>query len=301
MAAGGAPHEVWAAHRTPPAWGPGPRQLDVGTAGASYNHAYWDWEQPELSYAAAALAAGRAVLLYDRLGTGGSTRPASADVTVETDAFVLHQVMSWARAAGYEVVNVLGHSLGSLVAIAAASRWPADPSRLILTGVRHRANEAAMGLVAGTMYPAGEDPAFTGAALDPGWYTTRPGTRGMVFHAPEADPAVIAADEKGKDVYAAPHYVAGMAVITDPPEVNVSGRITAPVLLVNGDQDLLFCAGTAACASARDMTEDEAPYFRAAQSFTVRLVPGGHNVNLSPTAPLAYDTINAWIAATPAQ
>ena len=68
---------------------------------------------------------------------GASSRPPAEQVTLESSAFVLHQVIQWAREAGYGRVNVIGHSLGSIITTEAAATWPEDPSALVLTGVLH--------------------------------------------------------------------------------------------------------------------------------------------------------------------
>src|SRR6185437_11444075 len=83
----------------PRTWAAGPHEIDVLTPGASYNRLYWDWPvDPGLySYVDKTLAAGRATFDYDRIGTGASSHPPSCDITINTDAYVLHQVVTWAR------------------------------------------------------------------------------------------------------------------------------------------------------------------------------------------------------------
>ena len=71
------------------------------------------------------MQAGRAAFDYDRIGTGASSHPLSTELTIDSEAYVLHQIVSWLRASeGYSQVNLIGHSLGSVISIQEAGITP---------------------------------------------------------------------------------------------------------------------------------------------------------------------------------
>jgi pimeloyl-ACP methyl ester carboxylesterase len=291
---------VWAELCTPGRPAPG-RPVDVTVPGATYTHQYWDWPvDPALySFTDKALRSGQAVLDYDRLGTGKSTSPPAAALTLASDAAVLHQVIAWVRsAAGYTDVNVIGHSLGSAIAMQEAGTWPGGVSRLVLTGVLNQMAPATHAAIAADLYPASDDPQFPQAG--PGYETTIPGVRGGLFYSSAASPTVIAQDETHKSVVAEDELSSSAAFLTTPAGSSISGQIRAPVLIVDGEEDALFCTGSVNCTKPASVTQFEEPYFSAAASLTVRIVPGtGHDVALHPTANESFAIINAWLRSTP--
>jgi pimeloyl-ACP methyl ester carboxylesterase len=278
-------------------YGRHPSKIDVLVPGGTYDHAYWDWPQnPALySYADKTLLAGRAVLAIDRLGTGDSSFPHAGEMTLAADVGALHRVVSWARAvAGFGDVNVIAHSLGSIVAADDAAAWPGDPTRLVLTGFLH-ASSSNVGVLLADLVSAHGDPVLAGTSLgqlDPGYLTTLPGTRGQLFYF-HADPLVVAYDEAHKDVLSSTELG---DVIRDAGAGTT--LITAPVLLAVGQDDWLFCEGTGAadCSSPVTVRQAELPRYASAASLSAIVVPAtGHDLALSPTARLSFAMINAWL------
>lgn len=83
-------------------------------------------------YAAAAAhpaLIGHRSLLVDLLGFGVSDRPAGFDYTLEAQADVLATAL---RAGGVEVADVIGHSMGGVVAALLAERHPELVRRLVV-------------------------------------------------------------------------------------------------------------------------------------------------------------------------
>ena len=287
----------------PLTWQAGPREVDVLTPGATYNRTYWDWPvDPALySYVDKTLAAGRATFDYDRIGTGASSHPLSTEITIGTEAYVLHQIVTWLHGSfGYSEVNLVGHSLGSVISIEEAGLYH-DVSRVVITGLLHLP-DVGMGF-AGTLesllYPAASDPRFTGLDLDLGYLTTIPGDRAADFYSSSADPAVIAYDEAHKDVVPATDLATLATTWALPPGLNLSDWITAPVLVVVGAQDAIFCADPPVldCGAPAQLLANEAPYYARAASLTVYSIPDtGHDVALHPTADQSFALINGWIA-----
>lgn len=275
------------------------RQIDVLTHGATYNHTYWDWkQQPETySYVGMALRDGRATLNYDRIGNGDSTRPASTEITMTSDAWVLHQLIVAVKFLGYKSIVSVSHSYGSGVALAEASTsYPdhAKASALVLTGYLHQPSNPAV--TAGN-YPANQDPQFANAGLedDSGYLTSRPGVRGTSFHSPTSDPDVVTYDEAHKDLVSRTGLLSFLAARGVLAASNISNLVTVPVLVVNGQQDAIFCYQPTVfnCADEAAVTANEAPFY---QSIEVHTIPeSGHDLTLHPSAPTSYAIISNWI------
>src|SRR5437016_7989226 len=170
---------ISATYCQPFTWANGPHQIDILTNGATYNHSYWDWPQdPALySYVDKTLQAGRATFNYDRVGTGASSHPLSGTVTIEGEAFVLHQIVNWAENQGHPQINLIGHSYGSIVTLQEAGTYR-DANRVVITGLLHPPNTGAgFPAFGASLYPAALDPEFAGQGLDIGYLTTRPDMR----------------------------------------------------------------------------------------------------------------------------
>ena len=56
--------------------------------------------------------------------TGASSHPLSIEITIGAEAYVLHQIVTWLhKDFGYVKVNLVGHSLGSVIAIEEAGQY----------------------------------------------------------------------------------------------------------------------------------------------------------------------------------
>ena len=286
----------------PDDWASGPREVDVLTPGATYSRQYWNWPvDPGLySYVDKTLAAGRATFDYDRIGTGTSSHPSSGQITIDTDAYVLHQIVTWLRnRLGYAQVNLVGHSLGSVISVQEAGRYQ-DVNKVVLTGLLQLPDVGIHFITTLTslLYPAVQDPQFLGANLDAGYLTTIPGDRAGDFYSASADPAVVSYDEAHKDAVAVTDVATLATTWALPPGLNISDSITAPVLVLIGAQDAIFCTDPPVldCGQPSQLRATEAPYFSNAASLTVDSIEGtGHDVALHPTADQSFSLINGWI------
>lgn len=277
------------------------REVDVLTHGATYTGAYWDWPGfgGAYSYVGRALADGRATLTYDRVGNGKSTNPiqdtlASSEISMTSDAAVLHQLVAGLSTLGFRRINSIGHSYGSGVVLAEAKQY-ADVTTVVITGYLHRPSNPQV--TAGN-YPANQDDKFKDLGLDGGWLTTRPGARAFGFHAPTSDPVLVAQDEQAKDLVSLPGLLSFLSARGVSAGDNISNLITAPVLVVNGDQDAIFCFQPLVfnCSDSVAVSTNEAPFYAHAKSFEVHMVTGsGHDVALHPTAGASYSIINDWL------
>jgi pimeloyl-ACP methyl ester carboxylesterase len=283
---------------TPRRWARGARTVDVLVHGGMYNRKYWDWPlQPErYSYVARTLAAGRATLTYDRFGAGDSDRPYSLRASFASDVDALHGLVQWLRPQ-YGQVHVVGHSLGSVVAIHEAGAFR-DVDRLVITGLTHGHGLGFLTLPV-RLLPAILDQQFQGRTgpLDVGYLTTLPGQRGPLFYSSSADPAVIASDEANKDVMTDAQTVGAITSLTLPPPLNIADQITAPVLLIVGKKDLPFCNVDVDCTDDARLRAHELPYFARSAGLTTRTVPDtGHDLALHPSAGQSFAAISGWMA-----
>ena len=97
-------------------------------------------------------------------------------------------------------VHLVGHSYGSMTGFIEASRYQ-DVDALVLTGVSHNITEVKTPTnIESKHYPAVLDPQFRGTIFDPGYVTSRPGTRYDLFYAPatDVDPRIVERDEATK-------------------------------------------------------------------------------------------------------
>lgn len=275
--------------------------------GITYDHRYWniadpaDPEADTYSWEAAATRTGHATAAIDRIGSGESTRPLSTAVNLESNAAVVSAVAGALRAGtlsdgqGFGSVALVGHSYGSIVAIAAAARGGVDA--LVLTGFSNGLRTVQATLSIGPRhYPAALDPQFSGTLLDPGYLTSQPGQRRALFYDPgvDVDPVIIERDEATKGT------VAGTELLGIP--IAVKSRYTGhlPVLIVNGDRDGIFCSQSpldfgAPCRDAESLAAYERQFFPNADLSTIVLPGIGHCINAFRGAHKAFVAANDWL------
>jgi pimeloyl-ACP methyl ester carboxylesterase len=276
------------------------RTVDVLVPGGTYTRTYFDWPvRPELySYVRHALAAGRATFALDKVGTGDSSKPVSTSVTMEANAYTVHQVIQLLKSShDMDKVNLVSHSVGSMISVFETALYH-DADRVVLTGMLHALGPGVQTSPA-DFYPANLDPQFTGIGYDSGWLTTLPGTRsGLFYYAKTADPAVIAYDEAHKSVESATNLVEALNQKNAPAGLNFSNQITVPVLHMAGEFDLFGCQGAQLdCSNSAAVLAFEAPYFTSAPCLTTGIVANtGHDLNLHPSAPQTYKIINRWLS-----
>ncbi|WP_433207043.1 alpha/beta hydrolase [Nocardia sp. CA-107356] len=264
-------------------------------SGAATNARYWDWPvQPETySVQRSLAAAGFATLTLDLLGTGASTRPPSAAVTATLQAQGLHEIVTALRSglARYEFPTIIigGVSMGAGVAAIEASTFH-DVDGVLLQGFSHSVSPIDTLKAVASFVPAATDSRFADRGLDPGYLTTRQGTRAASFVGPGTDPVVLSVDDaEVADTFSPAAMLDGLAS-TIPP---LTSAIDVPVLVANGELDLL-CA-RAVCASSASLAEAERPYFALAARLKTFVLPGaGHAVTVAPNAKLFQDCLVAW-------
>ena len=259
--------------------------------GATYSHAYWDFgtvDGRRYDYARTIAAAGFPAFAIDEIGTGQSSHPLSTDLTFSVTAYVNHQVIQAMLDGGvagtrFGRVIEVGHSYGSYLSWEEAGTYH-DVAGVIITGLTHYPIANPDGVLASAFYPAIDDPKFAGSGLDAGYFTTVPGDRASLFYgAGDSDPAVVAADEAGKDVVS----VTGLAQGLQAQTTGISGDITVPVLIIMGGADAISCGPITPtqnidCASPTAVAAAETPLYQDAPSVHACSVPGsGHSIALA--------------------
>jgi pimeloyl-ACP methyl ester carboxylesterase len=274
------------------------KTIQIALHGSTYSHLYWDWPfQPELySYMRRATAAGYAVLSLDRIGIGQSDHPPAAEVTIGANAHVVHQIVQALRGGDLVVpsfglihaerVTLVGHSLGSVIAIEEAATY-GDVDGVALTGVSHTVTPA-LGAIFAILYPASLDPRFAGSGIPEGYLTTLPGERTVFYYLPSADPLVIAIDEQTKET------VTPAELDTAFPALALSGGVHTPVLVVVGDLDLAFC-NEPSCTDSGSLAIEPGFYPADACAEAVAIPGAGHDLNLHVQAQDAYDAVLEWM------
>jgi len=105
---------------------------------------------------------------------------------------------------------------------------------------------------------------------------------------------VLAADERTKSVMALTELGDGLALALLGP---ASALITAPVFLVIGENDALFCGALGSdCSSAETFLAGERPYYPLSPDVRAHVRPGsGHNIALHRDAAQVQDVIADWL------
>src|SRR5947209_11866786 len=233
--------------------------------GGTYGHIYWDYTyQPDMySYVQYMTKAGYATFNFDRIGVGESDHPSAALVTIQADAYVLSQLVSDLKTGAYggpafQKILLVGHSVGSAISIAeAANPQFAHVDGVILSGFLHFVDPVEVARLANDIYPANQDPDPRFKDLPPGYFTTKPNTRGQIFYdLPNADPLVIATDEQTKETITDNEFTTFFSIANSP----LSRNIQVPVLEVVGQDDALFCLGTFSCTNRDTVQRYESTY-----------------------------------------
>jgi pimeloyl-ACP methyl ester carboxylesterase len=277
-----------------------PRVLQILVHGITYDHSYWDMPgfDGHYSYVAAMNAAGYATLAIDRVGSGKSTHPLSATLQIYSNAWLLHQVVQTVREGGlpgapWTSVVIVGHSYGSVIAEQEVASYQ-DADGLIATGALWHPNVVQFSRPIINAYPAGLDPKFPELLSDPGYLTSRPGSRGVFYEGGSYDPEVLAVDEQIKQTVT----ITEMSTSSLPELSLVYSRIKVPTLLIVGDHDVFYCTplGFADCSSSEALLQDQQSLFPPeAQLRAYVQEDSGHSINLVTNNQAGFAAVISWL------
>lgn len=287
--------------------------VQVLVHGITYDHRYWNIPDPDgtdrYSYEAAAAKAGYATLAIDRLGAGKSSHPPSPQVDINSNTAAVRALVSALRegnvpapveGVAVEKVVLVGHSYGSMTSWFVASGND-EVDAVVLTGATHNVREFHTPVAVSTpLYPAVLDPAYAGSGYDPGYLTIRPGTRAEPYYAPDTnyDERVLAADEAIKGT------VTFWELNNYPLIFRTPLDITAPVFLLIGTKDAIFCSLSqgdlgAPCDSAEKLIASEGPKLGSDARVEAHLIEGtGHAINAVRTSQESFAAVQKWVRKT---
>jgi pimeloyl-ACP methyl ester carboxylesterase len=265
------------------------RSVLVLVHGITHSHLNWDLRyQPErYSYVDAFTRAGYATFNVDRIGTGTSDRAPAAEVTLESNAFVLHQIVAGLRSGtvggtAFPRVALVGHSYGTAVSEAEAGRYR-DVDAVVALSALHSVDPGALSIVFANHVPAQTDSRFRNAGLPLGYLTTREGVRGELFYEPtNSDPKVVALDEATKQTDTNGEW-GTLAQFVSPPAAQT---VEVPVFIAVGDRDRLACNTYLSCVDGAELVRRERFFFAADACLEGWVQRGaGHNVLNERSAP----------------
>jgi len=248
------------------------RVLQVAVHGATHYHVYWDL--PEVngvsySYARHRVAQGYNVLAIDQLGTGASSQPNGDFVNLNETASALHQVLQSLRnpqnptGRRHGRIALVGHSNGSLTSIYATGTYH-DADALVTTAwmnVPHALPFNPADIIATLTTPY-----IPATAFPLGFWI------GLFYHVPSADLDLVATEYSllGPAVQARAQFIDLFHYATHT-ELTRSTQVTVPVLVQNGDFDLIQPSA---------LMGPEPSFYPQAPSVTLNyLTAMGHHVN----------------------
>jgi len=283
----------------------GAKTVQLLVSGFTYDHNYWNpaYQPNTYSLVWSETSQGYSVFNIDRLGTGLSGHPPAAELTAQNEALEIEQVIQALRAGTvggihFQIVVGVGHSLGAgILQYEAGTVTGAGntPDYLVLADFLTATNAQGAAEINATIYPASQDPKFSGAGLPSGYETTEPGTRGADFyHTQNADSAMITSDESSKSTgTAAETSVFGLAR-----QSSVTHAIHVPTLIAVGQYDKLDCneAGGLSCASAAAVMARESGNFSPTACLSAYVLAGaGHDTDLHIGAGSLFNTVANWL------
>lgn len=259
----------------------------------SFGQFFWNFaDVPGYDYAAAMAHKGHVSVVVDRLGYDASGRPpgtatclgAHADMAAQ----VVRQLKSGTRTPAFERVVLAGHSVGGGIAeLAAHSFRDLDLAGLVLfawADQGYSPQSVEQSLQQARDCASGGEPAEPGGPTGYAYFgRTEAEFVANVFH--DTDPTVVAAATARRNRDPCGDN-AGLARILVVNATRVSS-ITAPVLLVFGDDDAVY---------EDNADETQAALFSGSSKVTLRHVPNaGHALALERSAPLVHDIAAAWL------
>lgn len=274
------------------------KTVQVLVHGATYDHTYWNFpiSAQTYSYVKQMTNAGYVTLNFDRIGTGLSDTPPALQVDLQSNAYVLHQLVQDLRNGSFSGVSfskivLVGHSFGATTVIEEASQF-ADAGGIIIVGVMHTVNATGAAAVITSFYPAHNDPKFAQSSLPPGYNTSIPGTRLASFYNPaDADADVIVEDEALKQTITDGE----LATVFTGLSPTATLVIHVPVLVAVGEKDITVCGLLLSCATNAVIVTREAAFYSPHACLEGFVLPSsGHSINLHTNAPQWFQAAIDW-------
>ncbi|KZT36201.1 alpha/beta-hydrolase [Sistotremastrum suecicum HHB10207 ss-3] len=278
--------------------------LELATHGIGLDHTYWalGGDKSPNNYAASAVNAGHSIFLYDRIGTGQSSKPDGIQqVQIGVQAEVAHELVQFFRNGSAHVsfdrVVGVGHSLGSFITVAVTESHPADFDDVVLTGFA--IDNLASVLIAGaTIMPTIAAQVFPRYHDLPNSYWVFggfPNYQAIMVKFPFYIQALLDSSFADEGV-----VTLGELMTLLIPTMTTASAYTGRVLVATGAEDFAFCNGDCSQIVTGTQTAVEAvqnlyPVASAFETFVPENT--GHSINMHYDAAAAYAVIESFIGA----
>ncbi|KAL7917295.1 Alpha/Beta hydrolase protein [Trichoderma austrokoningii] len=266
------------------------KTVQLLTHGATLDHNYWDIA-PGFSYVDVASAAGYATLSYDQLGVGLSDHPDPIQVVQATSqvavTHALVQLLREAKLGGHSFDKVVGvgHSAGSTLTQGITTQYPDDFDAVILSGTSASAASVALTVAAFNFVNANSDPAPQFRGLPTGFLTqeSAAGIQFAFYRYPNYDEHAFQQQvaKKSTNTLGVLLTLGGL--------VAPSTEFTGPVLLLNGEHDLVFCGGNCLKPTNQNALAMETFYAAASKGSQTYIAEGsGHAIAAHKSGPDSF-------------
>ncbi|PPQ76378.1 hypothetical protein CVT26_015386 [Gymnopilus dilepis] len=267
--------------------------LEFAVHGINYDHNYWNFggEGSPYNYVDAAVGAGHAIFIYDRLGTGQSSRPdgikeVQEDTEVEVAAQLIRYIKGGKTGHEFQQVIGIGHSFGSIQLNVIAARYPELLNATILTGFSPYTGTLNTAIVSFGLTIASIQNHTRFGSVSNSYVTTGTlyGDQAVFFYFPFFDPNVLLLASSLKQTSTIGEYLTLNA--------SVAEDYTNPVLVVTGAKDNAFCGGDCLLpfGGFDNLVQYSQILFPKASSFNYSIPANtGHAVNLHYNAPEVFN------------
>ncbi|KAF8955634.1 hypothetical protein BDZ97DRAFT_1856429 [Flammula alnicola] len=274
--------------------------VEFAIHGVNFDHTYWNFggDGSPYNYVDAAIKAGHAIFIYDRLGVGQSSKPdgikeVQQATEIEIGAQLIRYLKSGKSGHTFSRFVGIGHSFGSLQLIGIVAKYGDLLDATVLTGISPFSGGLNTAVAAfGLTIASQQNPSRFGS-LSNSYLATESIINDQVdfFDFPFFDQKVLqlASDTKGT-------LTLGELISLG---ASVAANYTNPVFVVTGEHDFIFCGGNCyqSMNGSANLIEPTKVLFPAVQTFDF-FIPAnvGHGINLHFGAPEVFAKIQSWIA-----
>ncbi|KAK7435044.1 hypothetical protein VKT23_019852 [Stygiomarasmius scandens] len=271
--------------------------LEFTIHGVGFDHTYWNFKNgSQYNYAEAALKAGHAIFMYDRLSVGNSSKPDGIqEVQIGTEMAIATALVEDLRTRiSFGKIIGIGHSYGSVQLIGLAARHGNLFDATVLTGASAFSAGLPAAFAAFDLKIASKVDPTKYQSLESSYTLTGDATNDqMVFFAyPGFDPEIFDEAESAKAL------ITIGQVLTISTGFGIAPNYTNPIAVVTGDKDFAFCGGdcNAPVGEAPNAPATVSGLFPSASNFSVYIPENtGHGINMHFSAPEAYGFIQQWL------
>ncbi|KAG0645118.1 hypothetical protein D0Z07_9117 [Hyphodiscus hymeniophilus] len=273
--------------------------IEILTHGVGFDRYYWDFA-PGYSYVDVATQYNHATFFYDRLGVGKSSKPdAVSIVQTPLELEILQSLVTMLKSGNFSnntfsTIIGTGHSFGSLLTQGLTAKYPNSLDAAILTGFSTNSTGQQPFITGLNLAIASQNQPYRFSNLSNGYLVSDTAISNQIafLHAQNFDPNILNLAEATKGPVTFGELFSQTAVM------GTAMNFTGSVAVVNGDNDLPFCAGN--CSYPTNLAQAALQLYPMARSIgTYLALHTGHGINLHYSAVAAYHHIQEFIANTP--